>query len=230
MSARLGFWAAAASGAFAIAAFAMGIGTPPRSGPYCTTACVGYPYTNVAEFVPRDYLWMYPAILVPLAFVVLMAAIDQHSAAGNKTLSHAGLGFAVMSAALLGADYFIQLAVMQPSLLNGETDGLSLFSQYNPHGIFVALEDFGYLMMSLAFLCAGAALIGRTKTERALRWIFIVGGMGAVAALIVLSLIFGNNLDYRFEVVVLSINWSVLAVTGVLMALLFRKGGGETAA
>jgi hypothetical protein len=26
---------------------------------------------------------------------------------------------------------------------------MSLFSQYNPHGVFIALEDLGYLMMSL---------------------------------------------------------------------------------
>jgi hypothetical protein len=33
---------------------------------------------------------------------------------------------------------------MQPSLLKGETEGLTLFLQYNPDGIFIALEDLGY--------------------------------------------------------------------------------------
>jgi hypothetical protein len=29
--------------------------------------------------------------------------------------------------------------------MNGETDGLSILTQYNPHGIFIALEEIGYL-------------------------------------------------------------------------------------
>jgi hypothetical protein len=227
-NAQIAFWAAAASAVFAAAAFAVGLATPPRSGPYCPTACVTYPYTDVASFVPGDYLWMYPATLTALTFVILMTCIHHYAAADKKTFSHVGLGFALISAVLLGADYFIQLAVMQPSLLNGDVDGLSLFSQYNPHGIFVALEDLGYLMMSVAFLFAGAAFVGRTKIERAVRWIFILSALAAIAAIVGLSLVFGKNLEYRFEVVVLSINWSVLIVTGLLLSLLFRRVRSKT--
>jgi hypothetical protein len=42
--------------------------------------------------------------------------------------------------ALIAGDYFIQLTVVQPSVLQGKVDGLLLWSQYNPHGIFIALE------------------------------------------------------------------------------------------
>jgi hypothetical protein len=228
-NAQLGFWAATASAVLAAAAFATGLATPPRSGPYCTAACVAYPYTNVASFVPRDYLWMYPAILTALTFVILMTCIHHYADTEKKTFSHIGLGFALISGVLLGADYFIQLAVMQPSLLNGDADGLSLFSQYNPHGIFVALEDLGYLMMSVAFLFAGTVFVSHTKIERAIRWIFILSALAAIASIIGLSLIYGRNLEYRFEVVVLSINWSVLIVIGLLLSLLFRRVWSKTA-
>jgi hypothetical protein len=50
----------------------MAITTLPRSGPYCQNGCVGYPYTDVAAFVPRDYLWMYPAVLLTLLTMVLI--------------------------------------------------------------------------------------------------------------------------------------------------------------
>ena len=229
LNARLAFWAAAASAVFAAAAFGIGLATPPRSGPYCTTACVTYPFTSVASFVPRDYLWMYPATLTALTFVILIACIHHYADADKKTLSQISLSFALISAVLLSADYFIQLAVMQPSLLNGDKEGLSLFAQYNPHGIFVALEDVGYLMMSVAFLFAGTVFVGRSKIERAIRWILILSGLAAIASLIGLSLIFGKNLEYRYEVVVLSINWSVLIVSGSLLSFLFRRVWAKTA-
>jgi hypothetical protein len=37
--------------------------------------CVTAPYTDVAAFVPRDYLWRYPAIALQLAFLVLVAVL-----------------------------------------------------------------------------------------------------------------------------------------------------------
>jgi hypothetical protein len=41
-----------------------------------------------------------------------------------------------------------------PSLLKGEVGNLSLLSQYNPHGLFIALEDTSYLIMAVALLLA----------------------------------------------------------------------------
>jgi len=49
------------------------------------------------------------------------------------------------------------LTVVQTCLPKGEVDGLSLWSQYNPHGLFIGLEDAGYLSMGVAFLFAAAA-------------------------------------------------------------------------
>ncbi|MEZ4862770.1 MAG: hypothetical protein R3C14_15750 [Caldilineaceae bacterium] len=42
---------------------------------------------------------------------------------------------------------YVQLMVMPPSFLKGKIARLSLFSQYNPHGVFIALEDISYLMV-----------------------------------------------------------------------------------
>ena len=141
----LGFWTALLTSVCALAALAVRITTPARSGPNCLNDCITYPYTDVAAFVPRDYLWMYPASFVAALFVVLVSCIHQAAPETRQRFSLIGVAFAIVAATVLLADYLIQLTVVQPSLLNGETAALSLLSECNPHGVFIALEDLGYL-------------------------------------------------------------------------------------
>jgi hypothetical protein len=215
----LGLWSSVLLVGLSVAALGIGIATPPRSGPFCQADCVGYPYTDVAAFVPWDFWWMYPAMLVPVVFIVLMACIAYGASDDRKLLGQIGLCFAVIAAASIATDYIIQLAVVQPSLLKGETDGLSLISQYNPHGVFIALEDIGYLLMGVAFVFAGAVFVGDSRLERAIRWILTLRGLMIVAALLALSILFGAELEYRFEVTALIIDWTALIVTGVLLSV-----------
>jgi hypothetical protein len=132
------------------------------------------------------------------------------------------LAFAIVAATVLLADYVIQLTVLQPGLLKGESAGLALLSEYNPHGVFIAMEDLGYLSMGIAFLWVGLAFAGRSLLDRGLRWLFVGGGVAAVAALIGLALGYGADLEYRFEVAGLGIDWLVLILGGVLLAVWFR--------
>ena len=218
----LGFWTALLTSVCALAALAVGITTPARSGPNCLSDCITYPYTDVAAFVPGDYLWMYPTSFVAALFVVLVACIHQATPQGRQHFSLIGLAFAIVAATVLLADYLIQLTVVQPSLLKGETVALSLVSQYNPHGIFIALEDLGYLSMGVAFLWVGLTFAGRSLLDRPLRWLLIGGGVSAVVALIGLALGYGADLEYRFEVAGLGISWLVLMVAGALLSVRFR--------
>lgn len=57
-----------------LATFAVAFTTQPRSGTLCATDCIPPPYAHAARFVPRDYLWMYPAIVVTMLIVVLVIA------------------------------------------------------------------------------------------------------------------------------------------------------------
>jgi hypothetical protein len=220
---RLGFWSAVLTAVFAAVAFAAAITTPPRSGPFCTSACVTYPYANTAAFFPGDYLWMVPAIFMMLFFVVLMACIHEIAPDDKKVFSRVGFSFALVSAALIIMDYFIQLTVMQPSLIKGEMDGLALFSQYNPHGIFIAFEDLGYLTMSLALLFAAAVFVRGERLERSIQRIFIISPLLVFAAFVGLSLIYGNDLEYRFEVTAITITWFTLILSGVLLGIRFKR-------
>ena len=146
---RFAFWVSVLVATSAALALALAVTTPPRSGPFCQTACITYPYTDAAAFVPRDYLWMYPATVMALLFVALIACVSHFAPARAKLYGQVGLAFAVISATALVLDYAVQLAVMQPSLLAGETGDISLFSQYNPHGAFIALENAGYFTMGV---------------------------------------------------------------------------------
>src|SRR5207244_12927297 len=73
-SIQLGFWTASLT-AFVAAVFAVsGVATPARSRPFCLNACVPSPYVDVARFIPGDYLWLIPGILLAPIFVGLMAS------------------------------------------------------------------------------------------------------------------------------------------------------------
>ena len=220
---QIGFWTAILMTIFTGVAFAIAIATPPISGPFCQSGCVAYPYANVASYVPHDYIWLYPAIFIAPLFLVLAVCIHNYAPSGKKIYSQIGLSFAWICAAMISMDYYVQLTVIQPSLLRGEMDGLALFVQYNPHGIFIALEDLGYLMMSFAFFFIARVFTGDERIERVLRWLFTIGSLLAIGLYIVLSAIYGNNLEYRFEVMIITINWTLLIVAGVLLSILFRR-------
>lgn len=225
---QLGFWASLFMAVAAAAALGIAITTAPaRSGPFCMVelvgSCVTYPYTDVAAFVPLEYIWMYPALLMALLFVVVVVCIHHYAAADKQVFSQIALSLAIIAAAAHAINYFIQLAVVQPSLLKGEVEGLSLFSQYNPHGIFIALEDVGYLMMGVAFLFVAPVFGRRAKLERVIRFLFITSSVLAIGSLIVLVLLYGSNLEYRYEVAAILVDWITLIVAGVLLSVFFKR-------
>ncbi len=222
-AARLGFWIALAEAVLAGTAFALGLATTPHSGPFCSGPCLDYPYTNAAQFVPSDYLWMYPGILLTPLFLVLMACIHYCVPVGKRLFSLMGICFTTICTSLITFNYFVQLDVLQPSLLRGEAHGLELFTQYNPHGIFIALEDLGYLMLATAFFFAGLAIPRAVKLEGGIRWTFLASAVLAFATYLGMSWHFGPNLDYRFEITVITIDWITLVVTGLLLTLFFRR-------
>ena len=219
---RLGFWTAILT-VVVVAVFAVvAIPTPARSGPFCGNACVAYPYVDVAPFIPGDYLWLLPGILLAPTFVVLMACIHAYAAEPKKIYSRIGLAFALVYAVVILVDYYLQLTVVVPSLQAGETEGLSLFTQYDPHGLFIALETLGYSMMTVALLFAAPVFAGG-RAERAIRWLFVLSFVLAVMAFVGLALL-GHDL-VAFEVTVLMIIWIVLIASGVALGVVFRRAG-----
>lgn len=224
---RLGFWFAISMAAVTLTALGLAVTTMPMSGPFCQSGCVTYPYKNVAALVPHDYIWMYPAFFMAPIFFMLLVCVHSSAPEDKKLFSLAAMGFGLIYTAVMCSNYFIQIEVMQPSILKGETEGLALISQYNPHGIFIALEDLGYLMMSLAFLLVARVFTANAGTGKTLRVLLTVSPLLAFATYIALSMIYGKNLEYRFEVFIIMFNWLTAIAMGVLLAIQFKRAVSE---
>jgi hypothetical protein len=221
---RFDFIVAALTCVTTTVSFVVAILTPPKGGPFCTTGCVEYPYTDIAAYIPGDFLWMYPALWPAPMLVLLLSGLHKRAPAECQSFARIAVTFAGMAAAILTAVYFIELRYVQPAALRGELDGLAPWSQFNPHGVFIALEEAGYALMGVAFLFAGLALPRESRLVRAVRLIFL-GGFTAVAAVFAtLSAAYGFDVEYRFEIAVITIDWTVLIVAGALLAILYRTG------
>lgn len=203
--------------------FSLAITAFPIVGPYCTEGCIEYPYLDAMDRYPKDYLWMYPALLLLVSYLVFMSTLHGAAAPGKKVFTRTGLSFAVIATGILFGDYFVQFSVGPISMLLEETEGLALFTQYNPHGTFIALEEAGYLAMVLSFIFMASALSGYGRLGSAIRWIFMAGFGLTVLALVLIAIRYGLYREYRFEVAAISITWLTLIVTGILSAILFHR-------
>ena len=87
-------WVALATAIAAAVSLAVAVTSPARSGPNCRGSCIGYPYTDAVAFVPRDYLWMYPAMILILTVVALTAAVHGYAPQARKSYSLLALCFA----------------------------------------------------------------------------------------------------------------------------------------
>jgi hypothetical protein len=221
--AQVGFWSAVLTTLLTLVTFGIAFFTPPLSGPYCTSDCFSYPYTDTVARFPRDYLWMYPAIVLSFVYLVLMTSIHAFSKDEHPVFSRLGLSLALMSTMILVVDYFVQLSVVAPSLANSETEGVALFTQFNPHGIFIALEELGFLLMSGSFCGMAPVFRGKGKLGAAISGVFIAGVGVASLAFMLYAVIYGMHREYRFEVAVITINWITLIVAGILLSLFYRK-------
>jgi hypothetical protein len=218
---RVGLYSAILTAVMTAVTFGLAITAVPNSGAGCRANCAEYPYLDTLSEFPGDYLWMPPAMLLVVVYVILAASI--HAAQHKKIYSQIGLCFALIAATILLADYFVQFSVVPISLINQQTNGIALLTQYNPYGVFVVLEELGYLLMSLSFLFLAPVFADGGRLVSAVRWIFIAGFVVTMVFLAAISVAHGLDRMDRFEIAAISIEWLVLAINGVLLSLLFRK-------
>ncbi|HBG24842.1 MAG: hypothetical protein A2X17_04485 [Bacteroidetes bacterium GWF2_41_61] len=219
---KFGLSAAILTTLLAIITFGMAVSTPPLSGPLCTVEGFTYPYLDIASRFPRDYLWMYPAILLSICTLILIIAVHQVTPGGKKHFSLVSVHIATISSLILILTYFVQISVIQPALLAGESDGISILSQYNPHGLFIVMEEAGFSLLILSLLFLAPVFSKPTGLERIIRWSFILGFIFALFAFVLISLFYGINREYRFEIAVITIAWIELIVSGVGLVIFFN--------
>lgn len=203
--------------------FAVAMTAVPKSGPFCTGNCINYPYLNSLEFYPGDYCWMYLATAQVCIWMMFMISVYFISSQEKKIFSFIGISFMLISAIILLADYFIQIAVIPVSLIKGETEGIALLTQYNDHGIFIALEELGYLAMSVSLLFLAFVFPWGNRLERSIRVTFLLPLILSLLFLIFFSVRFGIDRSYRFEIAVITINWLSLIVVSILAGVYFKR-------
>ena len=225
--AKVGFYSAILTALLTVFSFVIAYLTPPLSGPFCAGGCFTYPFSDIASRFPRDYYWMYPAMVLNVVYYILMVAIHYFAPVEKKIFSHIGMSFAFLSMATFVIDYFLQVSVIQPSLILGETDGIALLSQFNAHGIFIVLEEIAFIMMSLSMICMARVFAGQTKAEKAIRWIFAGDFVLTAVSFALFTVFYGMFREYRFEVAAFAINWLALIASGILLSVIFRKAMKE---
>lgn len=185
---RLGFWSGILTTIWTVwftAAFIPYMASMPASWPGIEAFA--------ASFEPGPYLaWVIPCLLLALTFPVLLSCIHFATAEERKIWSWLGLLFGLMYGAVLSTNYWLLYTVVQSSLVNGYTDGLSWFVIGSPHSITNSLEGIGYGFMGLAMLFAGPAFAG-SRLDRAVRWLFIFNGASGLGGVIALG-VFGSML------------------------------------
>jgi len=219
----VGFYTAIFTVIMTVITFGFAITAIPISGANCGDLCIEYPYLNTLSQFPKDYLWMPLAIILTLSYLVLMVSIHVYASNQRKIFSQIGLSFALLATMVLVGDYFVQFSVVPISLMSGETEGITLLTQYNAHGVFIVLEELGYLLMSLSFLFMAPVFINKNRLEVAVRWVFIISFLLTVLALTLISINYGLDRQDRFEVAVISIDWLVLIVNGILLSIVFKQ-------
>jgi hypothetical protein len=220
---RVGFYSSLSLAILTLITFGFAMIAVPPAGPYCPGDCMSYPYPDILSYYPRDYYWMYMAVLQLLVYLIFIISNHFNVLLERRIFSFISVAFALISTSVLLADYFLQFAVVPISVMKGETEGIALITQYNGRGVFVVLEELGYLLMSISFLFLGLAFAVKNRLERTIRWILIVPIVLTVFSFVFYSIKFGIDRNYRFEVAAITINWLVIIVTGILISIYFKR-------
>ncbi len=218
-----GFYSSFILSILTIVAFGFAMTAIPPAGPYCPDNCMEYPFPDILLYYPRDYYWMYLAIFQLFAFVIFIVINHFIVKAAKKLYTFLSISFTLISSTVLLIAYFTQFSVVPISVMKGETEGIALITQYNEHGLFIAMEELGYITMSIALFFLAFAFSKNSRTERIIRIILISQLILNFIAFIFYSIKFGIDRSYLFEVATITINWLVIIIIGIMIGLHYRK-------
>lgn len=219
----VGFYSSIVLVLVTIVTFGLALTAIPISGTYAPGGGIAYPYLDTLQQFPKDYLWMFAAMIIILTYMVYMLSINSIADQSRKIFGQISITFAIIASVVLLADYYIQVAVIPVSLINNETEGLALVTQYNPRGIFIVLEELGYIMMTLSFLFISRIFNKKSRLDSSIRWIFTIAFVLSMLLLVIISIQYGIDRKDRFEIASLSISWLVLIINGILVSIYFKR-------
>jgi len=222
-SLKFGFYSSLSLTILTIVTFGFAMTAIPPSGPYCPGDCMSYPYPDILSYYPRDYYWMYLAIFQLFAYLIFIVSNHFIAPLEKRLYSFISITFALISTTVLLIAYFTQFSVVPISMMKGESEGIALLTQYNGHGLFIALEELGYITMSISFLFLALIFSTKKTLEKSIRAILILQFVLNLFSFLAYSIKFGLNRDYRFEVATITINWLVIITIGILISVFIKR-------
>ena len=107
--------------------------------------------------------------------------------------------------------------------MNSETDGIALITQYSGRGLFIALEELGYITMRISFLFLAPVFSINKPLEKSIRIILISQFALTVCSFLFYTIEFGIDRSYRFEVATITINWGAAITVGILICVFIKR-------
>lgn len=77
--------------------------------------------------------------------------------------------------------------------------------------------------MSVSLLFLVRLIDGDRVKSRIVRWVFVARFAVPLAAFVAVAVVYGTDRQDRFEVIMISVNWLVLIVNGLLLALILCR-------
>lgn len=212
---RLGFWSAILASAFTIFFILIAVGTIMVSPPIAWSGIKSYT-ENFNSLEMANYI---PAFLLAPSVVVLTACIHSVTPDKKKVFSMIGLAFAIVYAAIIPTNYYLQLFVVRLNIKASSLDGLALLAQPNLHSVFFALETLGYAFLSLATLFV-SQVFTQGKLEIWIRRMFIVSGSVGIFGVLIAPFDQPNLIFAGLGL------WSVaFPIATILLVIFFKRAG-----
>lgn len=215
-----GFWAAAFSTVCALTFTLVFAAEAVRSPP--STVWQGMESYAASFSSVRLALVLVPSLLLAPSFVALVACVHGDAPHDKKVWSRIALAFAIVYATVASFNYTVQLIVVRGSLIDRQTEGLSLLVMGNPRSLFWGLAILGYNF----YMALAAVLLVPTLGEGALeRWVGRLFGVNAAASVAVGVVYFVTLDPYHPLGLVASVVWCLaFPAATTLLALRFRRG------
>jgi hypothetical protein len=133
-----------------------------------------------ASGAPTRSLAVGASLLLAISFVVLMSSLHTYAPPEKKIWSQIGLSFAILYAALLIWNYYLQLTVVRTNPLLYSW----LTMDFTSDTAFWSLESIGYALMGLSAVSV-VPLLPPGRMGLVIRWCFVINAMftllGAIA-------------------------------------------------
>lgn len=126
--------------------------------------------------VPALVVLLTPSLLLGSAFLVLTVSIHQAAPPERRIWSHAAVAFATCYAVLISLVYFVQLTLVAPRLVRGQTEDIGVFLFVPFDSFLYAVDILGYSFMSVSTLFA-AQVFGGRGLERWVRLLLTANGL-----------------------------------------------------